>query len=79
MKTVRRVALVVLATAVAFACGCKYHSVKEVSDHLDLNLPYWQTAVAGFNRAAAVYDVTAKVAGPEISMPRPNSRNCKRR
>jgi ribose transport system substrate-binding protein len=30
-----------------------------------MNLPYWQTAVAGFNRAAAQYDVTAKVVGPE--------------
>lgn len=67
MKTVRRVALVVLATAVAFTCGCKYHSVKEVYYLIasNMNLPYWQTAVAGFNRAAAVYDVTAKVAGPE--------------
>jgi ribose transport system substrate-binding protein len=28
-------------------------------------LPYWQTAAAGFNHAAAQYQVTAKVAGPD--------------
>ena len=28
-------------------------------------LPYWQTAAAGFNKAAAQYKVTAKVEGPD--------------
>jgi ribose transport system substrate-binding protein len=28
-------------------------------------LPYWQTAAAGFNHAAAMYKVTAKVVGPD--------------
>ena len=29
------------------------------------SLPYWQTAAQGFNDAAAQYQVTAKVVGPE--------------
>ena len=67
MRTVKRVALAVLATAVAFTSGCKYHSLKEVYYLVsaNMNLPYWQTAAAGFNRAAAQYDVTARVVGPE--------------
>jgi ribose transport system substrate-binding protein len=67
MKTITRVALVLLATSIAFTSGCKYHSLKEVYYLVasNMNLPYWQTAVAGFNRAAAQYDVTAKVVGPE--------------
>ncbi|GGG96255.1 substrate-binding domain-containing protein [Silvibacterium dinghuense] len=47
--------------------GCGRHSNKEtyylVSNNL--NLPYWKTAVAGFEKAAAEYDVTAKVVGPQ--------------
>ncbi|HEY9127301.1 MAG TPA: substrate-binding domain-containing protein, partial [Acidobacteriaceae bacterium] len=31
----------------------------------NLSLPYWKTAIAGFNSAAARYKVTAKVAGPD--------------
>ncbi len=67
MKTITRVALAVLATSVAFTSGCKYHSLKETFYLVasNMNLPYWQTAAAGFNRAAAQYDVTAKVVGPE--------------
>ena len=67
MKTITRVALAALATSIAFTSGCKYHSPKDVYYLIasNMNLPYWQTAVAGFNKAAAQYDVTAKVAGPE--------------
>lgn len=67
MKTIKRVALAVLATAVAFTSGCERHSLKEVYYLVsaNMNLPYWQTAAAGFNRAAAQYKVTARVVGPE--------------
>jgi ribose transport system substrate-binding protein len=47
--------------------GCQRHNNKETYYLIsnNLSLPYWKTAVAGFNKAAAQYDVTAKVAGPD--------------
>ncbi|MGD0938892.1 MAG: substrate-binding domain-containing protein [Terracidiphilus sp.] len=67
MKPIRNAALSVLALAVVFASGCERHSVKEVYYLIaaDMALPYWQTAAAGFNKAAAQYKVTAKIAGPD--------------
>jgi len=67
MKAMKKAVLAVLALAVAFTSGCQRHSTKEVYYLIASNmaLPYWQTAVAGFNRAAAQYGVTAKVAGPD--------------
>jgi ribose transport system substrate-binding protein len=35
----------------------------------NVQLPYWQTAANGFNKAAALYQVTAKVAGPSTYDP----------
>lgn len=66
MKTVKQFVLVVLAFGVAFTSGCGRHSSKEVYYLVstNLSLPYWQTAAAGFNRAAAQYKVTAHVVGP---------------
>ena len=60
--------LVALAVAPCFlGAGCGGHSKSEtyylISNHMGVN--YWQTATAGFNRAAAVYGVTAQVAGPD--------------
>lgn len=48
-------------------CACQRHSTKETYYLVTANagLPYWQTAAAGFNQAAAQYGVTAKVAGPD--------------
>ena len=62
----KQFALAVLAFAVAFMSGCERHSSKEVFYLVstNLSLPYWQTAAAGFNRAAAQYKVTAHVVGP---------------
>jgi ribose transport system substrate-binding protein len=67
MKAIKNVALTVLAMAVLLTSGCGRHSTKEVFYLIasDLALPYWQTAAAGFNRAAAQYKVTAKVEGPD--------------
>ncbi|MGA7108164.1 MAG: substrate-binding domain-containing protein [Terracidiphilus sp.] len=66
MKTMKKIALAGLALGVAFATGCDRHSNKEVFYLVAANsgLPYWQTAAAGFNRAAAQFKVTAKVVGP---------------
>ena len=57
-----------LALAVAFTSGCgERHSTKEIFYLIAANLalPYWQTAAAGFNKAAAQYKVTARVVGPD--------------
>jgi len=68
MKTMKFAALAVLAIGVAFTLGCgERHSTKEVYYLISANsaLPYWKTAAAGFNKAAAQYKVTAKVDGPD--------------
>jgi ribose transport system substrate-binding protein len=68
MKAIERTALAMLALAVAFTSGCEgRHSSKEVFYLIATNikLPYWQTAAAGFTKAAAQYKVTARVEGPD--------------
>jgi len=67
MKTTKKLALTLLALGIAFTSGCERHSNKEVFYLVTANasLPYWQTAAAGFNKAAAQFKVTAKVVGPE--------------
>ena len=66
MKTMKGTFLAVLALALLSTAGCDRHSNKEVFYLIsaNLNLPYWQNAAAGFNRAAAEYKVTARVEGP---------------
>jgi len=67
MKIAKQAALAALTCMVGFTSGCgARHSQKEVYYLIaaNLGLPYWQTAVAGFNHAAAQYGVTAKVDGP---------------
>ena len=66
MKASKSVALAVLALAIVSTSGCARHSTSEVYYLIasDMALPYWQTAAAGFNKAAAEFKVTAKVAGP---------------
>jgi ribose transport system substrate-binding protein len=53
--------------AAGMLAGCQRHSNKETYYLIsnNLSLPYWKTAVAGFQKAAAQYDVTAKVEGPD--------------
>ncbi len=65
MKRNHAVACVGLGLAVL--CGCQRHSNKETFYLITANaaLPYWQTAAAGFNHAASLYKVTAKIAGPD--------------
>lgn len=57
----------VLGLAVALLSGCQRHSTKETYYLVTANgaLPYWHTAADGFQRAAAVYKVTARVVGPD--------------
>lgn len=56
-----------LAIAMIATTGCERHQKSE-SYYLianNLKLPYWQTANAGFNAAAALYGVTAHLRGPD--------------
>jgi len=71
MKAIKSVALAMLALGILSTSGCDRHSNKEVFYLIatNVNLPYWQTAVAGFNKAAAQYKVTAKVVGPDTYDP----------
>lgn len=67
MRKAKGIAIGLLGAAVALFTGCDRHSNKEVFYLVTTNmsLPYWQTAAAGFNRAAAQFKVTAKVVGPD--------------
>jgi ribose transport system substrate-binding protein len=67
MKGIRTAGIAVLALGAGLITGCERHSNKEVFYLVTANaaLPYWQTAASGFNHAAALYKVTAKVAGPD--------------
>jgi ribose transport system substrate-binding protein len=59
--------LLVLSLALFMLMGCQRHSYSEtyylIADNIQL--PYWQTAIAGFNAAAHQYGVKAVVAGPQ--------------
>lgn len=65
-------AIVALLAGTALLSACGRHSTKETYYMVVANaaLPYWQTAAAGFNRAAEEYKVTAKVVGPDGHDPR---------
>jgi ribose transport system substrate-binding protein len=67
MKAIKSIGLALLVLAVFSALGCGRHSGSEVYTMIVTRstLPYWQTAAAGFNKAAAQYGVKAKVVGPE--------------
>jgi ribose transport system substrate-binding protein len=66
MRTLRYAGLLSL-TVLGLLAGCGRHSNKEtyylISNNLDL--PYWKTVVAGFEKAGSQYDVTTKVDGPK--------------
>ncbi len=72
MKLIKQMALALAALAMMLIPGCgARHSPKEVYYLVATNvsLPYWETAIAGFKAAAAQYNVTAKVAGPDTYDP----------
>ncbi len=72
MKLIRQMAPALAALAIMSISGCgARHSQKEVYYLVATNvsLPYWETAIAGFKAAAAQYNVTAKVAGPDTYDP----------
>jgi ribose transport system substrate-binding protein len=63
----KQIALTMLALAVAFTSGCNTEPKKDVYYMIATNvmLPYWQTVANGFNKAAAQYNVTVRVVGPQ--------------
>ncbi len=68
MKSRSGIALALAVLAAVSIPGCEArHSQKEVFYLIGTNMSanYWQTAVAGFKKAASQYHVTAKVAGPD--------------
>ena len=67
MRSVKKLAMVVLASTLPLMISCGRHSQSEVYYLIaaNLSLQYWKTAIAGLNAAAARYKVTAKVAGPD--------------
>jgi len=68
MKSSKGIALALAAAAAVLIPGCgARHSLKEVFYLVGSNMSsnYWQTAVAGFKKAAAEYQVTVRVAGPD--------------
>lgn len=68
MKTSKVILIAAAALAAALIPGCGgRHSTKEVYYLISANMAtnYWQTAVAGFNKAAAEDHVTARIAGPD--------------
>jgi ribose transport system substrate-binding protein len=67
MRTVKTAALTMAALGLMFASGCGRHDKKEVFYLISVNsaMPYWQALASGFDKAAAEYKVTAKVAGPD--------------
>jgi ribose transport system substrate-binding protein len=67
MQAIKSTGLSLVILAVLSALGCGRHSSSEVYTMIVTRsaLPYWQTAAAGFNKAAAQYGVKAKVTGPE--------------
>ena len=60
-------AVLAICPALLMFTSCGRHTNSEVFYLVsaNLSLPYWKTAVAGFNAAAVRYKVTAKVAGPD--------------
>src|ERR1700677_1485619 len=73
MKTPQKQILLValVATLSMLVGGCERHSKSEqyflIATHI--GLPYWQSAHAGFTRAAAEYGVSEDMRGPEAFAP----------
>src|SRR5579871_6114409 len=68
MRTAKRLTVLALAPLLTLVISCGGRHSQSETFYLvaaNLSLPYWKTAIAGFNSAAARYKVTAKVAGPD--------------
>jgi ribose transport system substrate-binding protein len=63
----RRIAQSVVALLLLGTVGCQHHSKSDKYYLIggNLKVPYWKTVTAGFDQAAADYNVTAIVDGPQ--------------
>jgi ribose transport system substrate-binding protein len=66
-RSLRKLLAIGLSPALLLVISCGRHSQSETFYLVatNLSLPYWKTAIAGFNAAAARYKITAKTAGPD--------------
>ncbi len=67
MTLVKKVAALLISPTLLLVTSCGRHATSEVYYLVaaNISLPYWKTAIAGFNAAGARYKVTVKVAGPD--------------
>jgi ribose transport system substrate-binding protein len=67
MSPIRRFVthILVAITVLLTSCGRHSHSETYYLVAANLELPYWKTVVAGFDDAAARYEVTPKIVGPD--------------
>jgi ribose transport system substrate-binding protein len=67
MKSARHVLVIIAGLAILWATSCSTNEPSETYYVISVNvqLPYWQAVANGFNKAAAVYNVSAKIAGPQ--------------
>ncbi len=63
----KKILLVTLAAALSLLAGCERHTKSEqyILIATNIDLPYWQSAHAGFTKAAAVYRVNEAMRGPD--------------
>jgi len=67
MKPKKQIVVAMAGLALAFATSCSREKEPETYYMIAANvqLPYWQTVANGFNKAAAIYHVSTKIAGPQ--------------
>ena len=68
MKPNRQIVVAMAGLALAFATSAANTNKEPEVYYLiavNVQLPYWQTMANGFNKAAATYQVTSKIAGPQ--------------
>jgi ribose transport system substrate-binding protein len=67
MTNVRKMVVLALSPMLLLVASCGRHATSEVFYLVSANLalPYWKTAVAGFQQAGSRYKVTTKIAGPD--------------
>jgi ribose transport system substrate-binding protein len=67
MKTRRQIVVAIATLALALSTSCNREKEPEVYYMIAANvqLPYWQTVANGFNKAAATYNASARIAGPQ--------------
>ena len=68
----KKLLLLGFSAALPFLSGCTTHSKKETYYLIatNVNLPYWKTVAAGFQKAGSEYGVSTDVQGPKALDPK---------